>query len=206
MKVAPSVQISQIPSHGRDPEPRPVAEPRQAEPVDTKLLSDQIQDIEFEIELMQSARASLKERVQSSEAAVSAALRAYSVCPNDLALQQVDDAKNDEKDARKRLFTSADSMDLRQKDLSELKTRHAEAMRTIVAERKNELLVERKKKTKAQTKQLEKALTELLITEHMAGFPVGMINFKSFIHTRLPTLREDVEAKARKITENLNAD
>lgn len=77
---------------------------------------------------------------------------------------------------------------------------------TIVDERKHELLKARQKQTKAQTKRLEKVLIEMLTTEHLSGMPVGMINYKSYIHTRLPTLREDVEKNVRKITENLNAD
>ncbi len=195
------------PNLGRPPKPmKPELvspPPREVEAVDIDALVNELDSTQGEVDTMQAARQGLKERLLASEAAVSAALRAYSANPDDTALAVVDNAKEDEKQARLRLHTNRDSLNIRQKDLAVLQERHDTAMLDVIRERKHKLLKQRQKQLPAQIDRVRKALTELLITEHLAGLPIGVVDIKSFILSRMPDIKVDASEQADALVRGL---
>ena len=203
MKAMPRKLISEVPGHGKDPAPRPVAVPRTDKPVDLDELRTQIADIEAEIESMQQARSGLKERLLASEDAVTACLRAYSARPTDQAMESVTLAKADEASARQRMYTTSDSMELRTADLKALQATYDAELKKFVSTKKAELMEKRVKKEATLLKRIHDPLVELLATLHLQGTPVGIVDLESFLLKRFDGLRAEVDARATELIKEL---
>ncbi len=145
----------------------------------------------------------MQDRLKASEEAVTAALRAYSSSPTDEAMDLVTQSKKDEKEARKRMYTSQDSMTLRKSDLEELREQYDEAMKATIARRRVTLLKLRRLKLDELLGRIREPLIETLVTAVLEGSPIGMIDLDVFLKKRFEGLKVEVERRVQELLKEL---